>query len=277
VPPGQHLLEESGVIEPSASRSPDAAAHRERTRLATLGDRLIAVVLDSAILVCMCAVIEVWAFMKWGIISGAELRVTTASIFVGGSLSFVIAFAYMWLLEAIFGSTLGKVILGIGVVNNSQRSSLAASAIRNLLRLVDGLGFYLIGGLVASCSRFRRRFGDLCAGTYVVEGSTSDVAKILAVLGWLALLTGGTCALPRICAGPKPSHAPPLLGRVVLEMGRSQNLIYLRTPHHSLDLAVVTGSTRETSSPKSAQQPGKTAEAGKTMESSGFTQDKVDF
>lgn len=113
-----------------------------------------------------CGLVDVWAFMQLGVVSGAELRVTTASILVGGGISVLIAFLYVWLLEASFGCTLGKAMVGIGVVNDSQRNSLAASAIRNLLRVVDGFGSYPIGPLVACCSKFRRRIGDLCAGAW---------------------------------------------------------------------------------------------------------------
>src|SRR3954467_13079254 len=76
VPPGQHLLEQSGVVVPFPSDS-DAESSRS-ARLATLGDRLIATILDAAILLAACAVIDVWAFMKWGVVSGAEVRVTLA-------------------------------------------------------------------------------------------------------------------------------------------------------------------------------------------------------
>ena len=75
--------------------------------------------------------------------------------------------AYVWLLEASFGATLGKAMVEIRVTRPDGRNAFAASAIRNLLRLVDGLGFCLVGGLVAGCSRFRQRLGDICAGTAV--------------------------------------------------------------------------------------------------------------
>ena len=258
VPSGQHLLEDSGVVVPI--RSAQAETYQSpRMRLATLGDRFIAVLLDCAVVLLACAVVDVWAFMKLGIVHGAELRVTAASILLGGSLSSLIAFLYLWLLEASFGCTLGKAIVGIGVVNNSQRNSLAASAIRNLLRVVDGLGFYLVGALIACCSKFRRRVGDLCAGTYVVEGSLSELARSLAVLAWLALLGGGTWALPQICNRPKPLHAPRHLGRVLIEMGRAENSLYFRLPNHGVDLFLVSGTPGDATRRASDEEPGKTS------------------
>jgi uncharacterized RDD family membrane protein YckC len=250
------LLEESGVVVPFPEGD-SAGGSSKSARLATLGDRLIATILDAAILLAACAVIDVWAFMKWGVVAGAELRVTAAAILLGGSLNIVIVFLYAWLLEASLGSTLGKAIVGIGVVNNSGGNSLGASAIRNLLRVVDGLGFYLLGALVATCSKFRRRIGDFCAGTYVVEGNLSELTRSLAVLGWLALLTGGAWALPRLCARPKPLHAPRHFGEVVIVVGRADKSIYMQLPNHRIDLSMNDGSAHDNMHPVSDQEAGK--------------------
>jgi uncharacterized RDD family membrane protein YckC len=254
VPPGQHLLEQSGVVVPFPAES-DATSRS--ARLASLGDRLIATILDAAILLAACAVVDVWAFMKWGVVSGAELRVTLAATVLGGSLNVLIAFLYTWLLEASLGSTLGKAIVGIGVVNNSGRNSLGASAIRNLLRVVDGFGFYLLGALVASCSKFRRRIGDFCAGTYVVEGNLSELTRSLAVLAWLALLSGGAWALPHLCAQPKPMQAPRHFGEIIMVVGRADKSIYMKLPNHRIDLSMVDGSAADGSHPVSNQEPGR--------------------
>ena len=256
VPPGQHMLEQSGVVVPIRQTQSDGT-QSSRARLATLGDRFIALLLDSVVVLLMCAVIGVWAFMNWGIVSGAELRVTTAVILAGGSLSVLIAFLYVWLLEASFGCTLGKAMVGIGVVNNSKRNALAASAIRNVLRLVDGLGFYLLGTLVASCTKSRRRIGDICGGTYVVEGNLSELARSLAVLGWLAVLAGGAWALPHISDQPKPSHAPRHLGRVVMELGRAENSVYFRVPNHGIDVSLVNGAPADATHRPSEEEVGK--------------------
>jgi len=236
VPPGQHMLEESGIVVPI--RGTDSASNFPIPRLASLGDRLIAVLLDTAILAVACALVDVWVFLHWGVIAGGELRITAASIVAGVSMDIVIGFVYLWVLEASLGSTLGKAMMGIGVVNNSSRSSLAASAIRNLLRVVDCIGFYLLGALVASCSKFRRRLGDLCAGTYVVEGNLSELTRALSVLVWFALLSAGVWALPQLSSGPKPSQAPRYFGQTVMQIGRTDKSIYLKTPNHRIDLSM---------------------------------------
>jgi len=234
VPPGQHLLEQSGIVVPIRSSGSDSPT----SRLATLGDRLIAVVLDTTILAVACALVDIWVLTKLGVVSGGELRITTAATLVGGSLDLAIAFLYLWILEASLGSTLGKAIMGIGVVNNSNRSAMAASAIRNLLRLVDGVGFYLLGALVASCSKFRRRLGDLCAGTYVVEGNLSEITRALSVLVWFVLLSAGVWALPQVYSRPKPTQAPKYLGQTIVQIGRTDKSVYMRTPNHRVDLSL---------------------------------------
>jgi uncharacterized RDD family membrane protein YckC len=258
VPAGQHLLEESGIVVPIRANDTSALS-AQTSRLATLGDRLIAVVLDTIILLVACALVDVWVFMKWGVISGGELRITAASLLAGGSLDLIIGFLYLWVLEASVGSTLGKAIMGIGVVNNSNRSSMAASAIRNLLRVVDGVGFYFLGALIASCTKFRRRLGDLCAGTYVVQGNLSELTRALSVVAWFLLLSVGVWALPHVCSQPKPSEPPRYLGQSVVQIGRTDKSIYLRTPNHRVDLSMTRDgdveNARSSSQPDSAKAP----------------------
>jgi len=239
VPAGQHLLEESGVVVPIRAEEDEDDA--QRARLASLGDRFIALLLDTVVVAFAWALIDVWVLTKWGIFGGGELRITAASLLVGGGLNLLIAFLYVWILEATLGSTVGKAIVGIGVVNNSGRSAMAASAIRNLLRLVDGLGFYLIGMLVASCSKFRRRIGDFCAGTYVIEGNLSQLTRAAAVLVWLALLGGGAWSLPRLYARPKPTQPPRHFAQVVLEVGRGDKSIYVKLPNRRIELSMISG------------------------------------
>ncbi len=254
--PGQHLLEESGVvvpIRPATSDEDDSAP----ARLASLGDRFLALILDSIVVCAGCALIGLWAFLKWGIVSAGEMRVTAASILIGASLSLLFAFLYVWLLESGLGSTLGKAILGIGVVNNSGRSALAASAIRNLWRLVDGIAFYLVGALVASCSKFRRRIGDLSAGTYVIEGNLSEFMRAAAVLAWLALLGGGAWAFPRLYAQPKRAEPPKHFAQVVIELGRGDKSFYVKTPNHRIELSMANGTIEANARPVSEPDSGK--------------------
>lgn len=83
----------------------------------------------------------------------------------------VIIFLYFILMEAYLGYTVGKKILGIKVVNfKGRKIGLGKSAVRNLLRLVDGLpAFSLLGLILILYTKNHQRFGDIAAGSLVVE------------------------------------------------------------------------------------------------------------
>ncbi|MFC1903911.1 RDD family protein [Chloroflexota bacterium] len=82
-----------------------------------------------------------------------------------------IIFAYLILIEAYAGWTVGKRVLGMKVVDESGgKIGLSRSIIRNLLRFVDGLPAFNILGIVLIASSSRdQRFGDRIAKTYVVR------------------------------------------------------------------------------------------------------------
>ena len=232
VPPAQRLLEESGIIaavSPATSAPPKQSQRAQKndsfSRTAALGDRLIAFALDSTFLFGVFAIVDAWAFMRWGIVEGTELKLTLAALLVAESLNAAIFFLYLWLLEASFGATLGKAMVGIRVVQTTERNPLAALAIRNLLRVVDGLGFYLVGAVVAGCSRIHRRLGDICAGTVVIEEHFGYGVKIAAIAVWTAVLAGAVWCVPRICQtnAALPSR---YLNQVVVQVGRSEESAY---------------------------------------------------
>ena len=212
-------------------------------RIATLGDRLIAFALDSTFLFGAFAVVDAWAFMRWGMVDGAELKLTLAALLVAGALNGAIFFLYLWLLEASFGATLGKAMVGIKVVRMTERTALAAFAIRNLLRVVDGIGFYLVGAVVASCSKVHRRVGDICAGTIVIEEHFGDWVKIAALALWMTVLAGAAWSVPRIC---KTNAALPsrYLNQVVVQVGRSENSAYFTVASLHVQVQLTSGTGR---------------------------------
>ncbi len=228
IPPAQHLLEESGVVEEPAAVMTFSSVSGPACRPATLGDRMIATLLDGLVLLGLSAVASAWSFRRWGIAGGAEFHLTAASLFTAGFFSATIVFAYLWLLEAGCAATLGKVLVGIRVVQTGTRSPLASSAIRNVLRVIDGIGFYLLGALIASCSRVRRRLGDVLGGTVVVEEDFTFGTKLLVLVLWTAVLAGSVWALPRVCAGPVSTQPPRILGRKVVHVGYTGDAAYVR-------------------------------------------------
>ena len=242
VPPAQRLLEESGIIAPAfpTTSAPPKRRQLEQKgdpflRMATLGDRLIAFALDSAFLFGVFAIVDAWVFMRWGIVDETELKLTLAALLVAESLNAAIFFLYLWLLEAAFGATLGKAMVGIRVVQTTERNPLAALAIRNLLRVVDGLGFYLVGAMVAGCSAIHRRLGDICAGTVVIEEHFGYGVKITAIALWTTFLAGAVWSVPRIC---QTNAALPTryLNQVVVQAGRGEESAYFTVAGFHVDI-----------------------------------------
>ncbi len=244
IPASQHLLEESGLIEPApavTSATPTSAQtaaparNPGRYRFARLGDRFIAFVLDTALLFGLFAVIDSWVFMRWSLFDGTELQLTSASLVIAILLNATLLFLYGWLLEAACGATVGKALVGIRVVRTTQRGSLSACAVRNALRIVDGLGFYLVGTAVAACSNIRQRIGDILAQTAVIEHSFGIGVRMTAVVLWLGILAGAGWAVPRICSTNNPVH-PRYLSQVVVRVGTSGNSSYFRIAGFTVDV-----------------------------------------
>ncbi len=160
--------------------------------VARMGDRLIATILDSIFLGAVFAVIGMYIAARMGGVtdSGFSLNGTPAALAMGATL--LVGLLYYILGEAMAGSTLGKSIAGIQVREKTgARCGMRRSLIRNLLRIVDALGVYLVGFLVAIFSKTRQRLGDHAAGTVVVERNTSKAIRVVLVVVWLAMIGGG--------------------------------------------------------------------------------------
>jgi len=231
IPPGQYLLEESGMVEaavPSTSAvAAGTARSQARYRFARLGDRFIAFLLDTAFLFGLFAIMDAWAFMRWGSVEGSEMRLTTASLLIAVTLNATVFFLYGWLLEAVWGATLGKAMVGIRVVGTRQGRSFSYCAVRNVLRIVDGLGFYLVGTVVAACSTARQRVGDMYARTAVIEQSFGSGVRIASIVLWIASLAAAGWAVPRICSVNRFVR-PPYLSQVIIRVGRNESLAYFQ-------------------------------------------------
>jgi uncharacterized RDD family membrane protein YckC len=94
----------------------------------------------------------------------------------GAALYSVVAFFVFFGYDVLFevfasGRTPGKRLNGLRVVRGEgQPITFTASAIRNLLRLVDILpGFYVVGGIAVLASPRNQRLGDMAADTLVVR------------------------------------------------------------------------------------------------------------
>ena len=97
----------------------------------------------------------------------------TAGVNLGGAAFWLLVgtgVGYYVVCEAATGATLGKRMVGIRVVGeDGEHVTFGAAVVRNLLRLVDALFFYLVGFLFAIVSTRRQRLGDRAAHTIVVR------------------------------------------------------------------------------------------------------------
>ncbi len=245
VPVSQHLLEDCGIVPSSRSQATAASRDSQSLNLATLGDRCVAVLLDSAVLLEITVTCDLWLFLRWGRPAQTSLELTAATLLAAAILDALLFFAYMWLFEAAFGATLGKAIVGIGVQNQSRRNALTTSAIRNAFRLIDGIGFYLVGTLVASCSRTRRRLGDICADTLVVAKTFRAPTKAVAASLWVGLFAASMWLVPRIAAHSSTGQPPRYLSQTVVQIGRSANYAFVRVVSLRVEVRVGSASTAE--------------------------------
>ena len=157
-----------------------------------MGDRLAATVLDSIFLVSAFVVTGMAVFVKIGGIAENEFSLTAAPVMRFIVTAAAAGIAYFWVCEGLFGATLGKALAGVQVrAKTGNRCGFGASLVRNLLRVIDGLGVYLFGFIVAMSSNLRQRLGDHAAGTIVVERKLSRVARAGLILFWFELFGSG--------------------------------------------------------------------------------------
>ena len=95
-----------------------------------------------------------------------------------GALGLAWTLYYFFAFESGGGQTLGKRLLRIRVVRaDGAPAGMREIAVRTVLRLVDGIGLYLVGLIVMMASGERRqRLGDLAAGTVVTAADATAAA-----------------------------------------------------------------------------------------------------
>ncbi|HEU0316769.1 MAG TPA: RDD family protein [Solirubrobacteraceae bacterium] len=88
----------------------------------------------------------------------------------GGLLIVALWLSYFAVSESLTGQTLGKRWMGLRVISiDGGPAGIAAVSARSVLRLIDDLGFYLVGLIpMLLTGERRRRFGDLAGRTLVV-------------------------------------------------------------------------------------------------------------
>lgn len=145
-----------------------------RRRLAGIGSRLIAGFLDTLLIALMYCVLFILLLVA-GINVADNIGVSNAAGKWVFALLILIAFAIYWGYFVVFemwtnGQSPGKKYMKIRVVQvEGGGISFNSIAIRNLLRAVDGIGFYAVAGITMFMTRKVQRLGDLAAGTVVIS------------------------------------------------------------------------------------------------------------
>jgi len=131
-----------------------------------LGRRIGAGLIDLVVVVALLVVLGLLIGESETGDGGAQVSLNGGPALVWVALSLLYYFAF----EAMTGRTLGKRLLGLRVAAaDGGRAGAGQIAVRTALRLVDGIGFYLVGLIVVLASgRRRQRLGDLAARTTVV-------------------------------------------------------------------------------------------------------------
>ena len=131
--------------------------------LAGVGSRILAVVIDSALLFLLLS-----AWWLIGAVTGAYLELGMGWLYALITLgAFLMQWGYFSILEIqMDGQTPGKRALDLRVVtHHGGRASTSAILVRNFLRGVDAL----VGFLIMAIDGRSRRLGDFVAGTLVVH------------------------------------------------------------------------------------------------------------
>jgi uncharacterized RDD family membrane protein YckC len=148
-------------------------------RLAGIGSRFIAGLLDNLLITLMYIVLlllllalGINIISRAGISNVPEMWVLAIMIFF----AFLIYWGYFVLFEMwTNGQSPGKKYMKIRVVMlEGGGISLNSIAVRNLLRVVDAIGFYAVAGIAMFVTQKVQRLGDLAAGTVVISEEIPD-------------------------------------------------------------------------------------------------------
>lgn len=185
------ILPAAAPISPTVPKT-EAQAFAGGAPLAGMGDRAIAVVLDTIAIAIVFAPVGMWAAVRWGGVTPNGFELHGIAAFFTFSIVSILWFLYYWMFEGLFGATLGKLVMNVRVRRaDGSNIGFGKSLIRNLLRVIDAIALYLVGFLVAILSRKRQRLGDHVADTVVVQGNAGKVLRVAATLAWGAVIV--TC------------------------------------------------------------------------------------
>jgi uncharacterized RDD family membrane protein YckC len=171
-------------------------------RYVRVGRRFVAIFIDSLVIGAFTA-----PFVP---LADFVHRAGYVHVHVGGHHLFwpgLAAIVYFTVFEGLTGATLGKVVMGIRVVNeDGSKLTWSNSFVRNIARLIDAFPYfipYLVGAIAVWNSATSQRLGDRWAKTVVVT-KASMLAR--------GSVTYGPGAPGAWQSTPAPPQTPPLDG-----------------------------------------------------------------
>jgi uncharacterized RDD family membrane protein YckC len=161
------------MTDPAAPATPVPADPNRRG--AGVGMRAAATVIDSVLLLALLVAWFVWFAHDGRCDGGFSLNYNVGSTYhsvcgAPAALFYLIVLAYFIVLEKLYGWTPGKLLFGLRVVRADGDGGISWGAAigRTLLRVIDGILFYLVAAIAVWSSDRNQRLGDMAAKTLVV-------------------------------------------------------------------------------------------------------------
>lgn len=139
------------------------------SRVARLGDRAVAAFLDFFIPTPLLFIFfTLQAIRLHAVDDDGSFSLNGGPALLPMTMMFLAWMAYAVIAEFKFNGTIGKHIMGIATRTDDRRPiTLLQAVVRNLARVVDAIGLYLVGFIVALNSKRSQRIGDRLANTVV--------------------------------------------------------------------------------------------------------------
>jgi uncharacterized RDD family membrane protein YckC len=153
---------------PGMGPQPQGYSNPAMSNLASVGDRIVAIIIDTIILVLISSIIFVPLFILGALGNFGFFLFFFPVVF----LPWLFGLLYFTYFEATTGQTPGKSIVKIRTVDAKTLKPLdfARSFVRNLLRIIDALPFlYLLGLILIATNKKRQRIGDMAADSIVIK------------------------------------------------------------------------------------------------------------
>ncbi len=190
----EHLTApEAAQVTRGTDAPPPQALHQAAApEFARLGDRLLAQVVDVLVWFGVSFFVGSIIASRFGGGTATGFDLTGWPAIVSFIFDVLAILAYFVLAEHWTGATLGKVVAGIRVQTpGGQRIDLRASLYRNLMRIIDGVGVYLVGAIAVLATTRKQRLGDMVAHSVVVQRDYNRASQVGALVAALTVFLGG--------------------------------------------------------------------------------------